>query len=79
MSNLTIDSDITIRGKVGQVGNSNASTTHTNRGTIHSDEPGRITIEGGGGWSNEGTISASNGGDLRFLRTWTNEPGATIG
>jgi len=69
---LTIAPDIVIRGGSGNIGADGASNAIVNRGTIASDEPGQIFIEGRMGWTNEGTISASNGGSLRLGPTLSN-------
>ncbi len=71
-TNLSIGSDITIRGKAGRIGSSTATSTVTIDGTVDSDEVGRIDIQSGGGWTNEGTVMASNGGSLRLFDSWTN-------
>jgi len=70
---LTIEPDIVIRGGTGSIGADGASNAIVNRGTIASDEPGQIFIEGRMGWTNEGTISASNGGSLRMGPTLSNK------
>ena len=78
-TNLTIGAGtITIRGKAGRVGSSGATVVVTNEGTIHSDEPGRIDVRAGGGFTNNATLEASGGGDLRLLDTWTNDATITI-
>jgi hypothetical protein len=78
-TNLTIEPGMTVRGQTGRVGSSNGSSTVTNKGTIHSDETGRIDVQSGGGWSNEGTLMASNGGEIRTLHTWSNTGTIALG
>jgi len=72
-SALTIAPGMLIHGKAGRVGSNAGGVTLVNQGTIASDEPGNIDVRGGAGWTNEGTLSASGGGNLRLYDTWTNE------
>jgi len=69
---LTIEPGIMIHGATGSVGADGASNAIVNKGTIASDAPGTITIEGRMGWTNEGSLSASNGGSLTLRSTLTN-------
>jgi hypothetical protein len=78
-TDLTIGSDITVRGKAGRVGNANATSSITVDGTIHSDEAGQIEVRSGGGWTNEGTLMASGTGTLRTRDTWSNNGTVEIG
>ena len=72
-STLTIAPGMLIHGKAGRVGSNAGGVSLVNQGTIASDEVGNVDVRGGAGWTNEGTLSASNGGSLRLYDTWTND------
>ncbi|MBI3844935.1 MAG: hypothetical protein HY292_09885 [Planctomycetes bacterium] len=79
---LTIGAGITIRGVAnsrGNIGNNASTTAFVNLGTIRSDQPGQMLSLNGGGWSNMGTIEASNGGSIgMFGSNWTNSGSVSI-
>jgi hypothetical protein len=77
-TDLTIDSDVLIRGTTGQVGNQAGGCTMTNNGTIDSDATGNIDVRGGGGWTNNGTLRAA-GGNIRTFESWMNNGGIEVG
>ncbi len=68
-ASLTIGPDITVRGTVGSVGSTGMLTID---GTVDSDAPGTITITSTEGWTNNGLVQATNGGDLTLSGPWTN-------
>jgi len=76
---LRIDSDVLIHAGGGQVGSASSTAGLINQGTIDSDAAGRtVTVRGGAGWTNQGLIRGSNGGDVRLFDPWTNTGQITI-
>ncbi|HYB99850.1 MAG TPA: hypothetical protein VEC57_12035 [Candidatus Limnocylindrales bacterium] len=74
-TSVDIGADVIIRGGQGTVGSSGSLTNH---GLIHSDLPGEITITSTQGWTNEGSIQGSGGGDLELSGVWTNNSEVAI-
>lgn len=70
---LTLGQDMLVRGKFGIIGLhcSNRLAAIINNGTIHSDLPGQIILQGSD-WINNGTIKSSGGGAIRAMEAWTN-------
>ncbi len=72
---MTIGPGITIAGGVGRVGPSTAffgaPASLINQGTIHSDRPGIILVDGTD-WVNNGVLKSSGDGGVRALGAWTN-------
>jgi len=77
-TDLTIDSDVLIHGKTGQVGNQTGTASMTVNGTVDSDAAGNIDLRGGAGWTNNGTLRAS-GGNIRAFESWMNNGAIEVG
>ncbi|MGE0809528.1 MAG: beta strand repeat-containing protein, partial [Immundisolibacter sp.] len=80
--NLTLGAGVTVRGGNGVIGNQNfvgGGATLTNNGTITADTAGRsITIQVSGLTTNNGTLSALNGGTLNLNSAVTGSTGSQI-
>ncbi len=79
---LTIGPDVTVSGGTGTIGyNSNlggpSSVSFINEGKIDADAAGTITLDGNG-WSNAGTVEASNGGTVTATTAPTNFSAGTL-
>ena len=67
---LTIGSTILVHGGPGNVGTS--AEPLINDGEIRADVNGAQIIIAGTGWTNNGTLSALNGGELELRGSWSN-------
>jgi hypothetical protein len=80
--NLTLGAGVTVRGHTGFIGQQaflGGAATLTNNGTISADVAGgTITLATNGGTTNNGTLSAQNGGTLLLNTAVTNNPAGQI-
>ncbi|MCH8146878.1 MAG: hypothetical protein IH987_02660, partial [Planctomycetes bacterium] len=77
---MTIGPGITIVGANGAVGTDGGpfDASLVNQGTIHSDRPGIITVNGTD-WVNDGVLKSSGGGVLHARGAWTNNGTVHVG
>ncbi len=80
--NLILGANTTVRGHTGTIGQQNfvgGAATLTNNGTITADvASGTITLAPNGSVTNNGTLSAQNGGTLLLNSSVTNNPAGQI-
>jgi carbonic anhydrase/acetyltransferase-like protein (isoleucine patch superfamily) len=79
---LTLGAGVTVRGHTGYIGQQNfvgGASNLINNGSISADvSGGTITLAPNGITTNNGTLSAQNGGTLLLNRDVTNNPGGQI-
>ena len=82
---LTIAAGITLQGSENDAYNTNlnaSSGSIDNLGTIDANSSAgqgfTITSGSGGSWTNDGTLEATSGGNLKLNGSWTNDAGHSI-